>query len=87
MYKQWECLVILDVQGLCTPGEIVRIIAFIANVSEPKKNIHAKKYPKLYSQHPFWGTWMPWGGTGGSKKLRNTASVDNVCVVVRWMVI
>ena len=31
------------------------------------KNIHAKKYPKLYSQHPFWGTWMPWGGLGGSK--------------------
>ena len=31
------------------------------------KNIHAKKYPKLYSQHPFWGTWMPWGGPGGSK--------------------
>ena len=26
-----------------------------------------KKYPKLYSQHPFWGTWMPWGGPGGSK--------------------
>ena len=31
------------------------------------KNIHAKKYPKIYSQHPFWGTWMPWGGLGGSK--------------------
>ena len=31
------------------------------------RNIHAKKYPKIYSQHPFWGTWMPWGGPGGSK--------------------
>ena len=26
-----------------------------------------KNTPKLYSQHPFWGTWMPWGGPGGSK--------------------
>ena len=38
------------------------------------KNIHAKKYPKLYSQHPFWGTWMPWGGPGGSKSSKGVRS-------------
>ena len=37
IYKQWECVVILDVQGLCTPGVIVRTIALYSKCQRTKR--------------------------------------------------
>ena len=35
------------------------------NFQKLYKKYKCKIYPKLYSQHQFWGTWMPWGGLRG----------------------
>ena len=46
------------------------VLEFWKKLQKLYKKYTCKKYPKLYSKHPFWSTWMPWGGLQGSKSSR-----------------